>query len=148
MASTAEDQILFVHRVAMNPADRAAFIADPAKFAAKNKVELDAKFSASVAKQLKQIDKDYIRVGGKIGPGGPGDPIGPVANAVVAVAAVVSAAAAVVTAVTAVYQATKWKNAGPLEGIREIRGVKDLRSVAAIDIAAIKNVRTAGGNIR
>lgn len=114
--SSPQRQIEFVQRIAANDAERAAFIANPDKVAAKHKVELDPKFAKAIRTGLAKIDKDRIRIvkGTKSGHAGPG---GPKMNAVVAAAAVVTAAAAVVTAVSATYTATKWR-AGQQAGSR------------------------------
>ena len=127
--SSSDKQVAFVQSVAANPAARAEFLADPGKFADKNKVVLDPKFEALITKELQNIEVEAARLGHRNPhldimkvkipkmpklPTGPLGARGPVMNAaaVAAGAAVVSAAAAVVSAGPAVYNSTKFSGPG------------------------------------
>ncbi len=118
MATAPEKQIAFVQRVAMNEKERASFIANPAGFAKKNKIELDAGFAKSIASSLSRIEKDRLKAARVVG--GLKSLGQPRMNAVVAAAeavAVVTAVTSVVSAATATYTATKWKGGFDMRGL-------------------------------
>ena len=125
--SSIDQQVTLVQAAASNPAGRAEFLSDPAKFAAKYKVALDPKFQAVIVKELQTIEVESARLGHRnpyidvikvkipkfpkdpgFGPIGLRGPVVMNAAAVAAGAAVVAAAAAVVSAGTAVYNSTKF----------------------------------------
>jgi hypothetical protein len=125
--SSIDQQVTLVQAAASNPAIRAEFLSDPAKFAAKHKVSLDPKFQAVIVKELQTIEVESARLGHRnpyidvmkvkipklakqpsLAQLGLRGPVVMNAAAVAAGAAVVSAAAAVVSAATAVYNSTKF----------------------------------------
>ena len=104
MATSIQDQLTFVHKIATDQALRSRFLNDPAAAERAAGVALDDKLRTDVTHSLTQVNSHASELT-KINPFQKGDLKNPgqVMNAVLEAAAVVAAAAAVVTAATAVY---------------------------------------------
>ncbi|MBV9036795.1 MAG: hypothetical protein JO182_20055 [Acidobacteriaceae bacterium] len=105
MATSIQDQLTFVHKIATNQALMSSFLKDPAAAEKTAGVTLDDKLRTDVVHSLTQVNShvgDLTKINPFQKEGGLKDP-GQVMNAVLEAAAVVAAAAAVVTAATAVY---------------------------------------------
>jgi hypothetical protein len=113
------DQISLALQSLVEPAERAQFLLDPDRYAARRKVALDPGFVEAIQREAAAINRRFVEAENELGISVPSinDPRldiafrpGEVAilPALAAAAAVVEAAALVVIAVTEVYQATKF----------------------------------------
>jgi hypothetical protein len=131
MATNAEDQIAFVHKLTTDTALRNAFIANPAGIEQQSGITLDNDLREEVVHSIGQVRdraSELINRNPFVIAGGPQINPGQVMNAVVEAAAVVAASAAVVSAVTAVYQATKFDEIGQLDRQQLTRSALELNA--------------------
>ncbi len=118
MASTPKEQIAFIQRVAVNDTQRAAFVADPAGFAKKNKIDLDPGFAKIIVSGLKKVERDHLKaVRAANQMKRPGQPVMNALAAISVAAGVVQVASVAVSLAAAAYTATKWKGGFEMRGL-------------------------------
>ncbi len=139
MASSPEKQIAFVRRVATSDKDRASFLANPAGFARKNKIDLDPGFAKIIVSGLAKVEKERLKIeraAARIRTAGQ-----PTMNAAAtaAAAAVVQTVSTVISGGVVAYTATKWKGGFEMAGFAVQPQVRGGRIVAG---------RLRGGGVR